>query len=347
MPDVLALIPARSGSKSVPGKNIRLLAGKPLLAHSIAHAAAARTVTRTIVSTDSEEYARIAREHGADVPFLRPAEIAGDLSTDLEVFTHALDWLREHEGYVPEICVHLRPTCPGREARDIDRMVAKLQDDPSLDSVRSIVPAPATPFKMWTRGSDGLLTPVADAGIPEAYNAPRQMLPEVFLHNGAIDVVRTRVITEDKSMTGARIYGFLTGGDLDIDHEAEFVEADALASAKVFCIDIDGVIATQEATHAYDAARPRAAMIRAINDLYDAGHTVILATARGSVTGIDWSAVTKAQLEAWGVKHHRLVFGKPAADFYIDDRNLSMDDAERLAERLAARRRVRTESEER
>jgi hypothetical protein len=226
-------------------------------------------------------------------------------------------------------------------------MVAMLLGNASLDSVRSIGPAPATPYKMWTRTADGLLSPVADAGFAEAYNAPRQLLPEVFLHNGAIDVVRTTVITEGRSMTGSRIYGFVSAADVDIDHEAEFIEADVLASPKVFCFDIDGVIATQEATSAYDKARPQSAMIAVVNDLYDAGHTVILCTARGSLTGIDWTDVTKAQLLAWGVKHHQLVFGKPAADFYIDDRMLSTQDAALLVARLAARRPTVSDSQER
>ncbi len=335
--EILALIPARSGSKSVPHKNIRLLGGKPLLAHSIAHALSAKTVTRTIVSTDSAEYAEIAREYGADVPFLRPAELAGDLSTDLEVFRHALAWLSEREGYVPDVCVHLRPTCPDRDPADIDRMVGVLLQDPSLDSVRSIVAAPETPYKMWRRGENGLLSPVADAGFPEAYNAPRQILPPVFLHNGAIDVVRAGVIARGGSMTGARIYGFLAGSDVDIDHEADLARAAALSGPKTFCFDIDGVIATQQAPNEYDRAQPRPVTIAAVNSLYDAGHTILLFTARGSVSGIDWSDVTQRQLSSWGVKHHELVFGKPAADFYVDDRNLSIADAEMLAARLAER----------
>jgi len=114
-PTALALIPARSGSKSLPHKNVREFAGKPLLAHSIDHALAARTIGRVIVSTDSEHYAAIAREYGAETPFLRPAELATDHATDLVVFQHALAWLREHEDWEPDIVVHLRPTYPRRD----------------------------------------------------------------------------------------------------------------------------------------------------------------------------------------------------------------------------------------
>lgn len=214
--DVLALIPARSGSKSIPDKNVRPFAGKPLLAHSIDHALAARWIGRVIVSTDSERYAGISRAHGAETPFRRPAALAGDDATDLVVFEHALIWLEEHEGWRPEIVVHLRPTYPTRDPDDIDRIVEILVADPTLDSVRTVAPAPATPFKMWTRSEDGLLKPVIDRG-DEAYNLPRQVLPPVFLQNAAIDAVRTQVITEQRSMTGRRIFGYVTGHDFDID----------------------------------------------------------------------------------------------------------------------------------
>lgn len=225
-PLTLALIPARSGSKSLPDKNVRDFAGKPLLAHSIEQALAARSIDRVIVSTDSERYAAIAREFGAQTPFLRPAELATDDATDLVVFQHALAWLRDQEGWIPEILVHLRPTYPRRDPADIDRVVELLAGDPQLDSVRSIAPAAETPFKMWTRGSDGLLTPVADLGI-EAYNQPRQSLPAAYLQNACIDAVRARVVLEQGSMTGRRILGYLMQDNLDIDTLSDFERARA------------------------------------------------------------------------------------------------------------------------
>ena len=106
-PEVLAIIPARGGSKGIPRKNIRPFAGYPLIAYSIEAGLRAETVTRVIVSTDDEEIASVAREYGAEAPFLRPAEFARDDSTDLPVFTQALDWLKIHEGYEPEIMVQL------------------------------------------------------------------------------------------------------------------------------------------------------------------------------------------------------------------------------------------------
>ncbi|HQC21081.1 MAG TPA: acylneuraminate cytidylyltransferase family protein, partial [Anaerolineaceae bacterium] len=113
-PEVLALIPARGGSKGIPRKNIRDFGGAPLIAWSIAAALRAETVTRVIVSTDDEEIAAVAREWGAETPFLRPAELAQDDTTDYPVFRHALDWLAAHENYRPEVVVQLRPTSPVR-----------------------------------------------------------------------------------------------------------------------------------------------------------------------------------------------------------------------------------------
>ena len=222
---MLALIPARSGSKGIPDKNIRLFRDVPLLAHSVRHAREARTITRTIVSTDSTAYAEIARQFGAEVPFLRPSEIAGDLSADIDVFRHALEWLKREERYEPDICVHLRPTYPVRRVSDIDAIVQLLLDHPDLDAVRSVVAAPDTPFKMWFRAETGLLTPVVATAIEDAHNLPRQRLPTVYLQNACIDAVRTRVILEQGSMTGKRIYGYVMDDHHDIDTEADFQRA--------------------------------------------------------------------------------------------------------------------------
>src|SRR5512136_3026677 len=120
MAEVLALIPARGGSKSIPRKNIRLFAGRPLIAYSIAAGLAAETVTRLIVSTDDEEIAQIARKYGAETPFLRPTEISQDNTPDLPVFQHTLTWLADQEAYAPEIVVQLRPTSPFRRVTHID-----------------------------------------------------------------------------------------------------------------------------------------------------------------------------------------------------------------------------------
>ena len=220
MLSVLALIPARAGSKGIRDKNIQLIAGKPLLIHSIEHAKKSALINRVIVSTDSAEYAVVSKAAGAEVPFLRPADISGDQSTDLETFMHALTWLKDNEGYSPDICVHLRPTSPYREVRDIDAIIQLLLDRPDIDSVRSIAKAPATPFKMWFLGHDDLLEPVVKTDIRDAHNLPRQMLPQAYLQNACIDAVRSSVILNKNSMTGDKICGYVMEEDLDIDtHE--------------------------------------------------------------------------------------------------------------------------------
>ena len=147
--EVLALIPARGGSKSIPRKNIRPFAGYPLIAYSIAAGLAAETVTRVIVSTDDEEIAAVSRQYGAEIPFLRPAEFSQDQTPDLPVFQHALHWLAENEGYQPEIVVQLRPTSPFRRVLHIDQAVYQLLEHPDADAVRTVCVPFQNPFKMW------------------------------------------------------------------------------------------------------------------------------------------------------------------------------------------------------
>ena len=328
---VIAIIPARSGSRSIPHKNIRDFAGRPLLAHSIEQARACNRISRTLVSTDSAAYAAIAAKYGAEAPFLRPAEISRDESTDLEAFRHALSWLHENEGAVPELCVHLRPTHPNRRVGDITRAIDILRDHADWDSVRSVVPAPDPPFKMWFLDSNGELKPVVATKIPEAHSLPRQLLPQTYLQNASIDVVRSRTVLEKNSISGDRIGALVLDEFHDIDtpeqlHRAEatFLWEEGLPNNRTFVFDIDGVIATLVPGNDYNKCGPIPENIRRINRLYQGGNRIILQTARGSLTGIDWTDVTRQQLQNWGVHYHELVFGKPAADYYVDDRMLSL-----------------------
>lgn len=220
VPRVVAVIPARGGSKRVPRKNLRVAAGKPLIAWSIEQALAASTVHRTIVTTDDEEIAAVAREYGAEVPFLRPSAISGDSATDLEAFTHLLEWLRDNEGLVPDVCVHLRPTYPLRRVADIDAIVRRLLDHPELDAVRSVAASDETPFKMWFRDETGRLAPVVASSLSDPWNMPRQQLPITYIQNASVDVVWSRVILERRSMTGTAIHGYVMDANFDIDTEA-------------------------------------------------------------------------------------------------------------------------------
>ncbi|MDF2587717.1 MAG: hypothetical protein K0S41_1558 [Anaerocolumna sp.] len=326
--NVLAIIPARSGSKSVPHKNIRLINGKPMLGYSIEHAKQSRLINRIILSTDSKEYANIGLEYGAEVPFIRPDEYATDSALDIEVFHHCLKYLKEKENYTADIVVQLRPTYPIRDSKDIDSMIQVLIDNSKLDSVRSIAPAKEIPYKMWYKGLDGIITPIMTE-IKECYNMPRQQLPMIYYQNACIDVVRGDVILEKYSMSGENIYGYVMEKNYDIDTEEELKKAEEYLSIthgnKRFVFDIDGVIAKISKNNDYSLAEPNESMIKIINKLYEMGNYVVLFTARGYVTGIDWVDTTNDQLNKWGLKYHELHFGKPNADYYIDDKMLSLD----------------------
>lgn len=216
-PEVLAIIPARGGSKSIPRKNIRPFCGHPLLAHSIAAARQASTVTRVIVSTDDDAIAAISRTYGAEAPFLRPSDLAQDLTQDLPVFEHALHWLADHEGYRPEIVVQLRPTSPIRPRDCVDRAVSMLLAHPEADSVRGVVPSGQNPYKMWRVQPDGRMTPLISDGLQEPYNMPRQGLPPTVWQTGHIDAIRPRAILEGHSMSGQVILGLVIDPRYTVD----------------------------------------------------------------------------------------------------------------------------------
>ncbi len=325
---VIAIIPARSGSKSVPHKNIREIAGKPMLAYSIEHAKSSKYINRVILSTDSPDYAKIGQHYGAEVPFLRPAEYSTDTALDIDVFRHCLNYLKDMEGVLPDIVVQLRPTYPIRQPDDIDHMIELLLQHEDADSVRSIAPAKEIPYKMWHKNELGFLSPVMK-DIPEGYNMPRQNLPKVYYQNACIDVVRGRIVLEEHSMTGKHILGYEMDKNYDIDTEEEFRRAEAYLTmaqgGRRFVFDIDGVIAKLQPENNYSLAEPDTDMIQVINKLYHLGNRIILHTARGYVTGIKWDETTKKQLKDWGLCYHELYFGKPNADYYIDDKMIDMD----------------------
>ena len=205
MAEVLALIPARSGSKSIPQKNIRSFAGSPLIAYSIAAGLNAETVTRVVVSTDDEQIAAIARSYGAETPFLRPVELAQDETPDLPVFQHALDWLANSESYQPDIVVQLRPTSPFRRITHVNEAVYRLIEHPEADAVRTVCIPFQNPYKMWRINSLGIMQPLIETDLREPYNLPRQDLPEVYWQTGYVDAAWADTILEKGSMTGDRI----------------------------------------------------------------------------------------------------------------------------------------------
>ena len=325
---ILAIIPARSGSKSVKNKNIRLINGKPMIAYSIEHAKESKYINRIIVTTDSEEYAAIAREYGAETPFIRPAEYATDTALDIDVFRHALDWLKENEGYEPDIVAQLRPTDPYRDPADIDAMIEMMLADDSVDAVRSVKENEVVPHKMWYVGEDNIMEPIMK-DIPEAYNMPRQELPKTYYQNGNVDLLRPSNIYKYNSMTGQKIKGYIMKDMFDVDREKDFDRVATYMNikegGKQFVFDIDGVIALKREDLDYAQALPNERMIAIVNRLYELGNRIVLFTARGYVTGIDWRPVTEKQMNDWGVKYHELKMGKPNADYYIDDKFLDMN----------------------
>jgi len=228
--EVLALIPARGGSKSIPRKNIRTFAGHPLIAYSIAAGLAAETVRRVIVSTDDEEIAAIARRYGAETPFLRPVEISQDNTPDLPVFQHALSWLAEHETYQPEIVVQLRPTSPLRRVQHIDEAVYRLIEQPQADSIRTVCVPFQNPFKMWQIYAQGFMQPLLRIGLKEPYNMPRQLLPVVYRQTGYVDAAWYDTIQSKHSMTGDRILPLVIDPSewIDIDAPEDWRRAERL-----------------------------------------------------------------------------------------------------------------------
>jgi N-acylneuraminate cytidylyltransferase len=230
--NVLAIIPARGGSKGIPRKNIRSFAGYPLLAYSILAGLRAETVTRVIVSTDDEEIADVARRYGADVPFLRPAELAQDNSLDLPLFQHALTWLAEHEDYHPDAVVQLRPTSPIRPRTCVDDAVKLLLSHPEADSVRGVVPAGQNPHKMWRIDpvSGQMHNLLTVEGVKEPYNAPRQILPQVYWQTGHIDAIRPATILKKNTMSGDVILPLMIDPryTVDIDNPSDWAKAEWL-----------------------------------------------------------------------------------------------------------------------
>jgi N-acylneuraminate cytidylyltransferase len=234
---VLSVIIARGGSQRVPDKNIRPLAGRPLLAYSIEAAKRSRYVHRVIVSTDSDAIAKVAAGAGAEVPFRRPAEISQAYSTELEAMEHALGWLRDHEAYEPDLVVLLRPTSPFRTTATIDRGIDLLINDPSAHCVRTVRLCSEHPHKMWVMGKDGRrirsLIPV-EQKLPEAHTLSYQLLPTVYIQNASMDVFRPSNVWQLRSTTGTEIIPLVMDEleSLDINTELDFVLAETLMSEK-------------------------------------------------------------------------------------------------------------------
>ncbi len=222
--EILAIIPARGGSKKIPQKNIMDFYGEPLIKWSIEAAMASNKITRIITSTDNHEIAEIAKNLGSEVPFIRPEQYAQDDTVDYPVYKHALDYLEHNENYIPELIVQLRPTTPVRPKDLIDSGIDLINGNSNADSLRCITIPFQTPYKMWSITGDGYLSPLFDSGIREQYNHPRQLLPPAYWQVGSLDIIRRDTIINKNSMTGDNIIPLIINNKyaVDIDDELSF-----------------------------------------------------------------------------------------------------------------------------
>lgn len=223
---IISLIPARAGSKGIPKKNIKLLAGYPLIAYSIIASKLSSRIERTIVSTDSQEFAEIALSYGAEAPFLRPPEISRDNSLDIEYVKHALKWFQTNEGNQPEYLVILAPPSPLRDPVLIDGAIEKIIRIKEATSLRSAYETEESPYKLFEIKNDFYAGLFPDDPRPEYYNFPRQVFPPVYHPNGYVDIIKSQTLTNLGSLHGPRILSFITPdvGELDRSEDFDFIE---------------------------------------------------------------------------------------------------------------------------
>jgi CMP-N,N'-diacetyllegionaminic acid synthase len=218
MKNILCIIPARSGSKGLPHKNIKIFKGHPLLSWSIMQALQSKYKMKIVVSTDSDIYAQIAIKYGAEVPFLRPKEISNDLSNDYECIKHCVEWLEKNETYIPDIILQLRPTQPCRNIETINNCLDIFIENIDIyDSLRTIIKFDKSPYKMYQIINNKLIPLFNELnGIKEPYNQCRQILPECYLHNGYIDILKIETLKKG-NVSGDNIYPYLMNKNEDID----------------------------------------------------------------------------------------------------------------------------------
>ncbi len=224
--NILAIIPARGGSKGIKRKNLVAINNKPLIAYTIEQALASKNINRVIVSTDDEEIKQVALAYKAEVPFLRPKELAEDHVLDLPVFVHALKFLEKKEGYRPDIVVHLRPTAPYRKSEWIDQAVKLLLDHPDADSVRSVSKPNQHPYRMFRIDDKGYLVSIMKGEHANPYLLRRQDLPDIYYYNCVIDITRPNTIFSQNSMTGNKMLSYIMNPedvfDIDSPRDLEF-----------------------------------------------------------------------------------------------------------------------------
>jgi len=225
MASVLGLVTARGGSKGVPRKNLRLVAGRPLIAWTLDAAIASRRLTSVILSTNDPEIAVVARAAGVEAPFLRPADLSGDASPHFDVVCHALEWLKTHRNETYDYVCLLQPTSPLRTADDIDGAI-DLALSRRADAVVGITTSPVNPELVYRMDARSSLTPVI---APAVGYARRQDLPSAYVLNGAIYVSRVETLRRDRTFTPPGALGFIMPSErsLDVDTEADLQAAES------------------------------------------------------------------------------------------------------------------------
>ena len=222
-PNIVALIPARSGSLRVPDKNIRYLSGHPLIAYTIAAALDSGIFSKVIVSTDSPEYSEISRHYGAEVPFLRPDSISGAHSPDIEFVKHAIDELKNNMGFEFDCFSILRPTSPFRKPETILRAWNKFLSHEGIDSLRAVEKCNEHPAKMWVVRGEIMhpLIPISPKDQPW-HSSQYQTLPEIYVQNASLEIAWTKVVTDTKTIAGNTVVPFFTADDEGLDINGEY-----------------------------------------------------------------------------------------------------------------------------
>jgi N-acylneuraminate cytidylyltransferase len=227
---IVALVPARGGSKRVPRKNIRLLDGHPLLSYTLAAARESGVFSDVVVSTDDPVIAETSMRYGGSVPFLRPAEMAGDHARDIEWIAFTLRRLAS-EGDEYDAFSILRPTSPFRKAATIVRAWSQFGERYDVDSLRAVEKCSQHPGKMW-RLDGNLMRPLLEGGSPTEpwHSTPYQALPTVYVQNASLEMAWTRVVYETGTIAGTRVLPFFTEGDegFDINDEYDWWRAEEL-----------------------------------------------------------------------------------------------------------------------
>ena len=233
--EVLAIIPARGGSKGIKRKNIIPIKGKPLLAYSIDHALSCSLITRVIVSTEDEEIKNIAHKYGAEVPFNRPKALAEDHVLDTPVFKHALEFLDQNEKYKPDVVVHLRPTAPFRRIKWIEDMVSLLINHREADSVCTISKVKEHPYRMFSIARSGNLYPIMSTEHPRPHIVDRHDLPDIFYYNCVIDVTKPKTIFKKNCTVGDIILPYIIDENdvADIDTPEDLIKAEKIIKRTV------------------------------------------------------------------------------------------------------------------